>query len=231
VSAGQHASRAGDQAGSVEEHARRLADAAAAAEREATRAREAAEQAEKCAGVARQAADEADATAHGHREHEELRTISRFQEHGPDGGVGGNGAGNGAAPAEEPVLKPRQPLFAKKDEGPKRDPVPGFDDVKEPKARIALDGRFQALNQSFTDLLGYTESEFQQAVWPPVMDRANLDKHRQQMKDMLAGEVESVQVKTGYVHAQGLLVPVVGTLTLVREDGEPSHFLLETSAP
>ena len=29
----------------------------------------------------------------------------------------------------------------------------------------------------------------------------------------------------------GLLVPVVGTLTLVRENGEPSHFLLETSAP
>ena len=63
------------------------------------------------------------------------------------------------------------------------------------------------------------------------MDRANLDKHRQQMKDMLAGTVESVDVKTGYVHAQGLLVPVVGKLTLVRENGEPSHFLLETSAP
>jgi PAS domain S-box-containing protein len=179
--------------------------------------------------VARQAADEAGATVHGHREHEEVRAISRFTPHGPDGAPSENG-GNGAAPAEEPpALKPRQPLFAKKDEGPKRDLVPGFDDVKDPKARIALDGRFQALNQSFTDLLGYTESEFQQAVWPPVMDRANLDKHRQQMKDMLAGEVESVEVKTGYVHAQGLLVPVVGTLTLVREDGEPSHFLLETS--
>ncbi len=29
------------------------------------------------------------------------------------------------------------------------------------------------------------------------MDRANLDKHRQQMKDMLAGKIESVDVKTG----------------------------------
>jgi hypothetical protein len=64
-----------------------------------------------------------------------------------------------------------------------------------------------------------------------VMDRANLDKHREQMKDMLAGKIESADIKTGYVHAQGLLVPVVGTLTLVRENGEPAHFLLETSQP
>jgi hypothetical protein len=62
-----------------------------------------------------------------------------------------------------------------------------------------------------------------------VMDRANLDKHRQQMKDMLEGKVESVEINTGYVHAQGLLVPIVGTLSLVREGGEPDHFLLQTS--
>ena len=61
------------------------------------------------------------------------------------------------------------------------------------------------------------------------MDRANLDKHRQQMKDLLEGGVESVDINTGYVHAQGLLVPIVGTLSLVREDGEPDHFLLQTS--
>ena len=93
----------------------------------------------------------------------------------------------------------------------------------------ALDGRFRLLNQAFSDLIGYTEAEFQQAVWPPVMDRANLDKHRQQMKDLLEGRVESAEINTGYVHAQGLLVPIVGKLSLVREDGEPDHFLLETS--
>jgi len=133
-----------------------------------------------------------------------------------------------AAPAEVP-LAPRQPLFASKDTGPKREPRPGFDDLKEPTARIGLDGRFQELNQAFSDLVGYSESEFHQAIWPPVMDRANLDKHREQMKDMLSGKIESADVKTGYVHAQGLLVPVVGTITLVRENGEPSHFLLQTA--
>ena len=46
---------------------------------------------------------------------------------------------------------------------------------------------------------------------------------------MLAGTIESAEVKTGYVHAQGLLVPVVGSIRLVREDGEPRHFLLEAA--
>jgi PAS domain S-box-containing protein len=193
--------------------------------------------------VARQAADEAGASAH--RSGEDLRVISRFESFAASAAhlapVGGGAppaarpapaapSGNGAPPAQE-ALGPRKPLFEKKDTAPKREQRPGFDDVKQPKATIGLDGRFQDLNQAFSDLVGYSEGEFQQAIWPPVMDRANLDKHREQMKDMLAGKIESADIKTGYVHAQGLLVPVVGTLTLVRENGEPSHFLLETSQP
>ena len=96
-------------------------------------------------------------------------------------------------------------------------------------AKIGLDGRFQELNGAFSDLVGYSEGEFQQAIWPPVMDRANLDKHREQIKDMLAGTIESADVKTGYVHAQGLLVPVVGKLTRPR-GRRAAHFVLETSA-
>jgi hypothetical protein len=61
------------------------------------------------------------------------------------------------------------------------------------------------------------------------MDRANLDKHRQQMKDLLEGRVDAAEINTGYVHAQGLLVPIVGKLTLVRDGDEPDYFLLETS--
>jgi PAS domain S-box-containing protein len=238
--ADRHASRSGEQAGSMEETARKLTEAAAAAEREAERAREAAAQAEQAAGAARQAADEAEASRHGHAE--ERRVISRYEAHAAAAaaapGVEGPpalGNGHAAAPAAPaaaqapPGADPRRPLFASRETGPKREEQPGFDDVKQPMATIALDGRFQALNPSFSDLLGYTEAEFQQAVWPPVMDRANLDKHRQQMKDMLEGKVESVEINTGYVHAQGLLVPIVGTLSLVREGGEPDHFLLQTS--
>jgi PAS domain S-box-containing protein len=239
----RHASRAGEQAGAVEEAARRLADAAAAAEREAERARDAAAAAETAAGVARQAADEVGASRLAHAE--ERRPISRYEpatdetgaalpplaavEAGENGQMGAPVAP--AAPAAAPAgADPHRPLFADaKNAAPKRDDRPGFDDVKTPMATIGVDGRFKTLNQAFSDLVGYSEAEFQQAIWPPVMDRANLDKHRQQMKDLLEGGVESADINTGYVHAQGLLVPIVGKLSLVREDGEPDHFLLQTS--
>ena len=95
---------------------------------------------------------------------------------------------------------------------------------------IALDGHFRQLNQAFSDLVGYPEAEFAAATWPPVMDRANLSKHREQMDQMLAGAIESADVNTGYVHAQGLLVPVAGRIKLVKDGDEPDHFLLEVSS-
>ena len=100
-----------------------------------------------------------------------------------------------AAPAG---ADPHRPLFAnREDDIPKREERPGFDDVKQPMATIGVDGRFRELNQAFSDLVGYTEPEFQQAVWPPVMDRANLDKHRQQMKDLLEGRASQPRSTPG----------------------------------
>jgi PAS domain S-box-containing protein len=115
---------------------------------------------------------------------------------------------------------------------PAREPRPGFDDAPEAMAVIGLDGRFRELNPKFSELVGYKERDFQTASWPPVADRAKLERHRAQMRALVGGEVDSVEVNTGYVHAQGLLVPVVGTLSLERgEDGEPGHFLLSAQAP
>ena len=111
-----------------------------------------------------------------------------------------------------------------------REPRPGFDDAAHAMATIGLDGHFRELNQKFSDLVGYPEAEFEAATWPPVMDRANLPKHREQMEQMLEGSIESAEVNTGYVHAQGLLVPVAGRISLVRQDGQPAHFLLEVDA-
>jgi hypothetical protein len=55
------------------------------------------------------------------------------------------------------------------------------------------------------------------------MDRDNLEKHREQMNQLLAGEIDSAEVNTSYVHAQGLLVPVVGTIRLVKSGDEPDQ--------
>ena len=80
--------------------------------------------------------------------------------------------------------------------------------------------------------MGFSEAEFQAAAWPPVTDRENLAKHRDELRAIMSGRLESAEVDTSYVHAQGLQVPVRGRLSLVRdESGEPSHLLLDLAAP
>jgi PAS domain S-box-containing protein len=115
---------------------------------------------------------------------------------------------------------------------PAREPRPGFDDEPQAMAVIALDGHFRELNPAFSELVGYSEHDFRVASWPPVADRRQLEHHREQMEALLAGEEKSVEVNTGYVHAQGLLVPIAGKLSLVRDDsGEPDHYLLQVAPP
>ena len=46
------------------------------------------------------------------------------------------------------------------------------------RSRIRPRRPLQGARPAFPDLVGYTEAEFQQALWPPVMARANLGKHR-----------------------------------------------------
>ncbi|HEY8769305.1 MAG TPA: PAS domain S-box protein, partial [Thermoleophilaceae bacterium] len=115
---------------------------------------------------------------------------------------------------------------------PARKPRPGFDDARRPMATIEPDGRFRELNERFSELVGYSESEFQAASWPPAIDRENMSRHHEQLRALRAGELDSVEVSTAYVHAQGLQVPVAGCLSAVRgRDGKPEHYLLEVHAP
>jgi PAS domain S-box-containing protein len=197
-----------EAAASAREAAREAADAAAV---EAKVARVQAE-------AARVHSEEAGGHAVSAREMAEA-WASAAEKHGRSGDNGGDAV-------RERAKKPKEP------EVPPREPRPGFDDAEEAMATIGLDGRFRELNPRFSELVGYKERNFQTASWPPVADRGKLDEHREQLRALVAGEIESAEVNTGYVHAQGLLVPVVGTLSLERdEEGEPSHFLLAVKAP
>ena len=197
----------------LDQTAKRAEQAAAAAEQHLAEARASAEQAALEAEVARVQAEAA-----------EVRTTRRA----PSSASHPEPPRPEAAPADEQ----RAPLFGRKqDTGPARELREGFDDADQPLAKIALDGRFEELNKAFSELVGYSEQDFKQASWPPVMDRQNLPKHREQMRALLAGELAEAEINTGYVHAQGLLVPVVGTITLVRVDDEPDHFLLAVKRP
>ena len=218
------------QAATAEQAVGRATEAAAAAERVTAGVSDAAAGADHAVKAERAAASAAE-----HEAASRGAAAERAEAAAERAGSAGRDQAPAAAPGAEPPVSEelsdeRRPLLDRRRAvAPPREPRTGFDDVSEPLATIGLEGRFGALNRAFSDLVGYPEEEFRAATWPPVTDRAKLPEHREQMRRMLEGEIDSAEVNTAYMHAQGLLVPVVGTLSLVREAGEPKHFLLDVT--
>ena len=117
-------------------------------------------------------------------------------------------------------------------DAPDRPPVADFDDVSAPLAMLSLDGRFTHLNPAFRDLLGYSEEEFSNARWPSPAFTEHLGSQRELRRALAAGEIDEHQVETAYMHREGLLIPLVGRMALVRNDeGVPDHLLFSVGAP
>ncbi len=85
------------------------------------------------------------------------------------------------------------------------------------------------LNPSFTKLVGYQEHEFVKAVWPSVHDRAVYAQQQEHLSELVAGELDSVAFQSSYMHSQGLMVPVNGEISVVRDDDEKPTSLLLTA--
>ncbi len=121
------------------------------------------------------------------------------------------------------ILPSRQPAAAP----PERPRRAGFDDAAAPMALLTLDGHFREINPAFSLLVGYPEHAFTKAVWPSAHDRGDYREQCDQLRRMRAGELESVRIRSTYMHGLGLMVPVRGELALVRDaEGRPEHLLL-----
>ena len=131
--------------------------------------------------------------------------------------------------SDSPRRAARGPFRRGEEEAPPepREPRHGFDDESVPMAIIGVDGKFKELNPSFCRLVGYQEHEFAKAAWPSPHDRQHYAQQQEQFSELISGELESVHVASTYMHGQGLMVPVIGEITVVKsEDGITSHLLL-----
>ena len=141
------------------------------------------------------------------------------------GGVGSGGGGSVQRRAELGKLRAQRESSIR--EIPTREPRHGFDDAPQPMAVLTLEGKFRELNAAFSKLVGYQEHEFLKAVWPSVHDRAVYKQQTEELVQLKTGAIESVKFQSSYMHSQGLMVPVDGELTLVRDEaGEPASLLL-----
>ena len=108
-----------------------------------------------------------------------------------------------------------------------REPRHGFDDATQPMAILSLDGKFKELNPAFAKLVGYKEHEFTKAAWPSPHDRRDYKDQLEALRRLGVGELRELDVQSTYMHGQGLMVPVVGRLSVTTgEDGLPQHLLL-----
>ena len=150
-------------------------------------------------GLARQAADEAER----HRT-AIARSAARSaaSSHTPGGGDARPLTGNGA-----PVAQPR-PRRARRRQPPRAMPAARCSPSRDPSRLLQSASRGQASTTSRSrgdDRPGRAFHGLESGVLrprrlqggrssggrlAPVMDRANLDRHREQMKDMLAGKIE-----------------------------------------
>jgi PAS domain S-box-containing protein len=138
-------------------------------------------------------------------------------------------AGESAAIARREAEEAKAAAAVVRELLPKREraPRPGFDDASLPLAILDLDGRFRELNPSFSMLVGYEEDEFAEATWPSPLDESLIADQRRDLERLVRGEVDSVPVRSTYMHGQGLMVPVIGQLNVVQgDDGSPSYLLL-----
>jgi PAS domain S-box-containing protein len=136
--------------------------------------------------------------------------------------------GLAAARNQQPQRRQQTITPAPRPEPVKRESRHGFDDAAAPMAVLGLDGKFKQLNPAFTKLVGYKEHEFLKAAWPSPHDRRDYKDQLEQLRQLGIGELRTVEVQSTYMHGQGLMVPVVGKLTLeVGDDGAPVQLLLE----
>jgi len=134
------------------------------------------------------------------------------------------------APAAAPSLSPAGAPPPASPPAPDPDPDPALElppgAPGEALALIGLDGTFKRLDDAFCSLLGCSEEDLRAARWPSIIDRENVAAHEEIARALRAGEIDSAPVETVYMHAQGLLVPIAGTVSLhPAGGGAATHFL------
>ena len=93
-------------------------------------------------------------------------------------------------------------------------------------AEVAPDGRWLRVNQRLCDIVGYSTAELTALTFQDITHPEDLDADLDQVRRMLAGEIETYKMEKRYVRKDGSLVWVNLTVGLVRdESGQPKYLI------
>lgn len=93
-------------------------------------------------------------------------------------------------------------------------------------AIVALDGRWLEVNTALCDILGYSKGELETLAEPDITHPDDLAESAARSAQLTAGTIRSYQMEKRYTRKDGRPVPVMLTVSLVRDaDGVPVHFV------
>ncbi|MCB9080065.1 MAG: PAS domain S-box protein [Anaerolineaceae bacterium] len=93
-------------------------------------------------------------------------------------------------------------------------------------AQVAPDGRWLRVNQKLCDILGYTRSVLLTLTFQDITHPDDLELDLVYVQQMLAGEIETYTMNKRYFRADGVLIWVDLTVSLMRQvSGEPDYFI------
>jgi diguanylate cyclase (GGDEF)-like protein/PAS domain S-box-containing protein len=93
-------------------------------------------------------------------------------------------------------------------------------------AIVSLEGRWQEVNLTLCNMLGYTEAELMQRSFQDITHPDDLEADLDRVNQVIRGEIRSYQMEKRYFHKDGHVVWALLSVSLVRGvDGAPLHFV------
>lgn len=103
-----------------------------------------------------------------------------------------------------------------------------FDDAPIGMALTGMDGSWLRVNRSLAAIVGYSEDALIKMNWQSITHPDDLDTDRENLEKLRIGEIKSYAREKRYLHADGHIVWVSLSVSLVRgPDGSPLYFIAQ----
>jgi diguanylate cyclase (GGDEF)-like protein/PAS domain S-box-containing protein len=103
-----------------------------------------------------------------------------------------------------------------------------FDEAPIGMAMNSVDGAFLRVNRAMCEITGYSREQLEATTWRSITHPDDLARNERGFADVLADRTTHYRTEKRYIHAEGHVVPVDLSATVVRDgDGEPIHVLTQ----
>jgi diguanylate cyclase (GGDEF)-like protein/PAS domain S-box-containing protein len=103
-----------------------------------------------------------------------------------------------------------------------------FRDAAIGMALVGTDGRFLQVNRALCRIVGYSDEELLAKNFRDITHPDDLEADVEQVRKMLAGEIETYQKEKRYLHKEGHVVWILLSVSLVHdEEGEPLYSIAQ----